>query len=142
VISHPYLARKTKEPRYQGPTKQNRKEKMKPKSKNTARTTTQLLTLAILSTTMACATTHTRDERLVENMEMQNAVIEAAKADRTAPDVQTEIEKSDVLKEAEAKLGKALDALKDANKTVIAKIKPTDKKECADGKDQGDDDEQ
>ena len=115
---------------------------MKPKSKNTARTTKQLLTLAILSTTMACSTTHTRDERITENMEMQNAVIEAAKADRNSTEVQAEVQKSDVLKEAEGRLGKALDALKDANNTVLAKIKPVEKKECANGKDQGDGDEQ
>ena len=115
---------------------------MKTKNKNAAKTVTQLSTLAILLTTMACTTTHTRDERLVENMELQNAVIEAAKADRQAPEVQAELQKSDVLKDAEGKLKKALDALKDANNTVIAKIKPNEKKECANGKDKGADDEQ
>jgi hypothetical protein len=75
-------------------------------------------------------------------MEMQNAVIEAAKADRTSTEVQAEVEKSDVLKEAESRLVKALDALKDANNTVLAKIKPNEKKECAHGKNEGDSDEQ
>lgn len=115
---------------------------MKPKSKSIARTIKQLLALAIISTATACSTTHTRDERITENMEMQNAVIEAAKADRNSTEVQAEVQKSDVLKEAERRLGKALDALKDANNTVLAKIKPNEKKECVHGKDEGDSDEQ
>ena len=115
---------------------------MKQKTKGTATIISQLSTLALLSVTMACTTTKTRDERLTQNMEMQNAVIEAAKADRSSNEVQAEVQKSDVLKEAEGRLGKALDALKDANNTVLGKMKQVEKKECANGKDQGDDDEQ
>jgi hypothetical protein len=75
-------------------------------------------------------------------MDMQNAVIEAAKADRSSSEVQAEVEKSEVLKEAEGRLVKALDALKDANETVLEKIKPTEKKECAQKQNEGEGDEE
>ncbi len=115
---------------------------MNQKNKNAATIAKKLTTLTLITTAMACTSTRQRDEHITQNMEIQNAVIEAAKADRASTEVQAEVEKSDALKEAESRLMKTLDALKDANNTVLAKMKPEEKSECAREKDDGDDYEQ
>lgn len=115
---------------------------MNKKTKSVASNLKHLTILTLITSTIACTSTRPRDERITQNMEMQNAVIEAAKADRTSTEVQAEVEKSGVLKEAESRLVKALDALKDANETVLAKIKPTEKNECAHKQNEGEGDEE
>ena len=109
------------------------------KAKQHAKLISTFLTISMLT---ACATTNTRDERLLENLEKQNAVIDATVTDRSSDEIKAELENSEALKEAEVRLQKALVAVKDANTTVIQKMKPTDKKECAHGQDEGDGDEQ
>ena len=108
------------------------------KHSTTIKTVPALLTAILLT---SCSSLKARDQRLVENLEKQNAVIDAAQADREAPEIKAEIEKSEALKEAEVRLVKALGAVKSSNETVISKIKPDTKKECSDGEDEGDRDE-
>ena len=113
-------------------------------SPRTKRTTIKIniTAIAILTIVTACTTAKTRDQHIVENLELQNAVIDAARADREAPEVKQEVEKSEALKEAEVKLSRALDSLKAANGTVVSKIKPDQKNECRNINKDGDADEQ
>lgn len=115
---------------------------MQTKKRNTNKTANALLAIASLLIIAGCTTTKHRDDRLVENLEKQNAVIDAAETDRQTSEVQAEIQKSEVLQQAEERLLKALVAVKGANQTVISKLKPETKKECEHGKDEGADDEQ
>lgn len=119
-----------------------RKEKMQKQIKTTATKTAKLILLLSTTLSVACTSMHKRDERLVQNIEMQNAVIESTKADRATSVVQEEIQKSETLKESEERLVKALDALLAANNTVLGKMKPTNKQECNNGQNEGDDNEQ
>lgn len=100
-----------------------------------------LISTSLIALT-ACSTTKHRDERLIENLEKQNAVIDAATADRQSDEIKAELEKNEVLKAAEVRLVNALTAVKVSNEIVMSKMKPETKKECADGKDEGADDEQ
>ena len=115
---------------------------MHTKTKNQSKTLKATLTLASLIIITACSTTKHRDDRLIENLEKQNAVIDAAESERQSSEVQTELQKSEVLLQAEARLVNALGAVKKANAVVISKMKPETKKECEHGKDEGPDDEQ
>ncbi len=104
----------------------------------------QILTLPAIAITLmltSCASTKARDERLIENLEKQNAVLDAAQADREVPEVKAQIESNDTLKEAEKRLTDAMAAVKKANQTVISKIKPKDKTECPNNETEGDDNE-
>ncbi len=115
---------------------------MQTKTGKKHRTLKQTLTAAIAISLIGCSTTKHRDERLTENLEKQNAVIDSAKADRQSEEIKAEVEKSEVLKEAESRLNNALLALKNANETVISKMKPEAKTECHHKQNQGEDDEQ
>ncbi|MGE3680978.1 MAG: hypothetical protein AB7G93_04570 [Bdellovibrionales bacterium] len=115
---------------------------MQTKTRKNHRTLKQTITAAIAITLIGCSTTKHRDERLTENLEKQNAVIDAAQAERVTDEVKTEIEKSEILKEAETRLSKALTAIKNANQTVISKMKPEDKDNCNHEQAKGEDDEE
>jgi hypothetical protein len=106
------------------------------------RTLKQTLTAAIAISLIGCSTTKHRDERLTENLEKQNAVIDSAKADRESEEIKAEIEKSEVLKEAEIRLTKAMFALKSANEIVISKMKPEATNECRHEQNKGENDEE
>ncbi len=114
---------------------------MKNQTKNKTHTPKLALLTSILLIASACSTTKHRDERLVANLEKQNAVIDAATSDRESTEVKAEVEKSEALVDAEVRLKHALEAVKNANDTVIAKLKPETKKECK-HEDEGDSDEQ
>ena len=114
------------------------KTKTKLKQNALAKTIGTALALALIG----CSTTKHRDERITENLEKQNAVIDAAQAERETEEVKIEIEKSAVLKEAEARLSKALTAVKDANQIVISKMKPEANKGCKHEQTKGEEDEE
>ncbi len=115
---------------------------MQTKTPKNHRTLKQTVTAAIAITLIGCSTTKHRDERLTSNLEKQNAVIDAAVSDRQSEEVKAELEKSELLKEAEARLVNALAALRNANETVISKMKPEAKNECRHEQTKGEDDEQ
>ena len=111
------------------------KTKTKLKQNALAKTIGTALALALIG----CSTTKHRDERITENLEKQN---DAAQAERETEEVKIEIEKSAVLKEAEARLSKALTAVKDANQIVISKMKPEANKGCKHEQTKGEEDEE
>lgn len=115
---------------------------MQTRTKNKQSTLTKIIGTALAFALIGCSTTKHRDERLTENLEKQNAVIDAAKAERATEEVKTEIEKSEVLKEAEARLSKALTAVKNANQTVISKMKPKANDDCKHEQTKGEEDEE
>lgn len=115
---------------------------MQTRTKNKQSKLTKIIGTALVFALIGCSTTKHRDERLTENLEKQNAVIDAAQAERATDEVKTEIEKSEVLKEAEARLSKALTAVKNANQTVISKMKPEAKDDCKHEQTKGEEDEE
>ncbi len=113
---------------------------MQTKINKTNKALTKTISLTSLLLIIGCSTTKHRDTRLLENLEKQNAVLDAMENDRQSTEVQAELQKSEVLLQAEVRLTKALGAVKSANQTVILKMKPEIKKECEHGQNEGADD--
>ena len=101
------------------------------KSKSTILLTTTLILLS------ACATNKKRDNKIVESLELQNAIIDATIVERSNYDFPEGVKKVAEYSSHESKLKKVLRSIQHSNEAVIEKLKPTKKKGMKCGQNEG-----